>query len=251
MILDLTRAGSWDEIVAMVGQVVRTEAALAPGERPGQNPLVVAVTRLGKTLRAFRSHRQAALMLLAFVIYNDGISTMQRMATTYGAEIGIDTNSMIAAVLLIQFVGIPATFAYGLLAGPLGPKRSIYLGLAVFVGVSILGYSMDSVTDFYLLAILVGLVQGGVQGISRSLFASLIPRHKSGEFFGFYSVFSRFAAVLGPTLFGIIALRTGNSRNAIAFLISFFVIGAILLAFVDVEEGRREAARGEAALRVG
>jgi UMF1 family MFS transporter len=157
---------------------------------------------------------------------------------------------MIPAILLVQFVGIPATFAYGMLAGAMGAKRSIFAGLVVFVGISTLGYFMSTATHFYVLAILVGLVQGGVQGISRSLFASLIPKHKSGEFFGFYSVFSRFAAVLGPLLFGMVAFSTGNSRNAIAFLIAFFVVGGILLAFVDVEEGRHQAGREEAELEI-
>jgi UMF1 family MFS transporter len=199
-------------------------------------------------VRELRAYRQASLLLLAFIVYNDGISTMQRMATTYGAEIGIVDTAMIGALLVTQFIGIPATFAFGALAATVGAKRSIFVGLAVFVGVSILGYFMTTATHFYVLAVLVGLVQGGVQGISRSLFASMIPKHKSGEFFGFYSIFSRFAAILGPFLFGVVALGTGNSRNAIGFLIVFFVVGAFLLGLVDVDEGRREAARAEAAL---
>lgn len=225
-------------------------AALQPGEVPGMNLWKVAFGRLGTTVRELRSYKHAFLMLLAFIVYNDGISTMQRMATTYGAEIGLADTDMIPAILLVQFVGIPATFAFGLLAGTIGAKRSIFAGLVVFVGVSALGYFMTTAAHFYALAVLVGLAQGGVQGISRSLFASMIPRHKSGEFFGFYSVFSRFAAVLGPALFGVIALSTGNSRNAIGFLVSFFVVGAILLFFVDVDEGRRQAAAAEAEFKV-
>ncbi|MDX1645836.1 MAG: MFS transporter [Longimicrobiales bacterium] len=231
-------------------RVREPSAALEPSEVPGMNPVRVAVSRLARTFRELRSYRQAALMLLAFIVYNDGISTMQRMAAIYGADIGIEDTALIGAILVVQFVGIPATFAYGMLAGVLGAKRSIFAGLAVFVGISALGYFMQTATHFYALAVLVGLVQGGVQGISRSLFASLIPKHKSGEFFGFYSVFSRFAAVVGPLLFGAVAMSTGNSRNAIGFLVAFFVVGAILLAFVDVDEGRREAGREEAELRV-
>lgn len=236
--------------IPLFRRVPEPERALESDEHLGMNPWKVAITRLVETLRELRSYRQAALMLLAFIIYNDGISTMQRMATIYGEGIGIETGALITAILLIQFVGIPATFAYGWLAGVVGAKRSVFLGLAVFIGVSVLGYFMQTATHFFILAVFVGLVQGGVQGISRSLFASMIPKHKSGEFFGFYSVFSRFAAVLGPFLFGVIALSTGNSRNAILFLISFFVVGAILLLFVDVDEGRREAAIAEEALIV-
>jgi len=234
--------------IPLFRRIAEPARALEADERPGASPWTVAVTRLRTTFRELRSYRQASLMLLAFVVYNDGISTMQRMASTYGAEIGIDSVAMIGALLLIQFVGIPATFGFGALATMVGAKRSVFWGLAVFVGVSILGYFMRTATHFYALAILVGLVQGGVQGISRSLFASMIPKHKSGEFFGFYSVFSRFAAVLGPFLFGVIAFATGNSRNAIGFLVAFFVVGGFLLRFVDVDEGRREAARAEAAL---
>ena len=237
--------------IPLFRRVPEPERALEADETPDMNVWKVAITRLVETFRELRSYKQASLMLLAFVVYNDGISTMQRMATTYGAEIGLEATAMIGAILLIQFVGIPATFAFGALAGTIGAKRSVFAGLAVFVGVSVLGYFMRTATHFYALAIFVGLVQGGVQGISRSLFASMIPKHKSGEFFGFYSVFSRFSAILGPALFGIVALSTGNSRNAILFLISFFVIGALLLVFVDVDEGRAEAARAKERLTFG
>jgi UMF1 family MFS transporter len=236
--------------IPLFRRVPEPARVLEADEQMDLNPLRVGTGRLLETLKELRSYRQAALMLLAFIIYNDGISTMQRMATIYGEGIGIETGALITAILLIQFVGIPATFAYGWLAGVIGAKRSVFLGLTVFIGVSVLGYYMQTATHFFILAVFVGLVQGGVQGISRSLFASMIPKHKSGEFFGFYSVFSRFAAVLGPFLFGVIALSTGNSRNAILFLISFFVVGAFLLLFVDVEEGRRQATEAEKTLVV-
>lgn len=236
--------------IPLFRRIREPEAALEPGEVPGMNVWSVAFGRLRNTIRELRSYKQAFLMLVAFIVYNDGISTMQRMATTYGTEIGLETGDMITAILVVQFVGIPATFAYGLLPGIMGAKNSIFAGLAIFVGVSVLGYFMTTETHFYILAVLVGLAQGGVQGISRSLFASMIPRHKSGEFFGFYSVFSRFAAVVGPLLFGAIALSTGNSRNAIGFLVMFFVVGALILYFVDVEEGRAQAAAAEAELRL-
>ena len=236
--------------IPLFRRIPEPAAALEPSEVPGMNPAKVAVSRLVGTFRELRSYRQAGLMLLAFIVYNDGISTMQRMAAIYGAEIGIDRTALIGAILVVQFVGIPATFAYGMLAGVLGAKRSIFAGLVVFVGISALGYFMQTAAHFYTLAVLVGLVQGGVQGISRSLFASMIPKHKSGEFFGFYSVFSRFAAVFGPMLFGAIALSTGNSRNAIGFLVAFFVVGGIILAFVDVDEGRRQAGREEEELTI-
>lgn len=236
--------------IPLFRRVREPAAALERDEALGMDPVRVGFVRLRETFREVRSYRNAALMLLAFLIYNDGISTMQRMATVYGAQIGIERTDLIAAILIVQFVGIPFTFLFGIFAGWVGAKRSVYVGLVVFMGVSILGYFMRTAAHFYALAFFVGLVQGGTQGISRSLFASMIPRHKSGEFFAFFSVFSRFAAVLGPTIFGLVLGATGESRLAILSLIGFFGIGAIVLASVDVEEGKREAARGEGELIV-
>jgi UMF1 family MFS transporter len=230
--------------IPLFRRVREPAAALEGDETLGMNPVRVGVTRLRETFRELRSYRNAALMLLAFLIYNDGISTMQRMAVVYGAGIGIADEDLIAAILIVQFVGIPFTFLFGIFAGLVGAKRS------VFMGVSILGYFMSTAAHFYALAFFVGLVQGGTQGISRSLFATMIPRHKSGEFFAFYSVFSRFAAILGPAIFGFVVGATGESRLAILSLIGFFGIGAIVLASVDVEEGKREAARAEEELIV-
>ncbi|MSR21949.1 MAG: MFS transporter [Gemmatimonadetes bacterium] len=228
---------------------VREPAArMETDERRGMNPARVGFARLVETFGELMSYRQAFLMLLAFLIYNDGISTIQKMATTYGTEIGIGQGDLIAAILIVQFVGIPFTFLFGLMAGRMGAKRSILAGLLVFMGISVFGYFLRTATQFYFLALLVGLVQGGTQALSRSLFASIIPRHKSGEFFGFYSVFSRFAAVFGPLVFGLVLSATGTSRSAILSIVVFFIVGGGLLLFVDVEEGKREAARAEAAL---
>lgn len=236
--------------IPLFRRVPEPEVGLEADEQRGMNPVRVGFTRLGETLREIRAYKHAFLMLLAFLIYNDGISTIQKMATTYGAEIGIEQGSLIAALLIVQFVGIPFTFLFGLLVRPLGVKRSIFVGLFTYMGISVMGYFMETAADFYVLAVLVGLVQGGTQALSRSLFASIIPRHKSGQFFGFYSVFSRFAAVSGPLVFGLVLSTTGESRNAILSIILFFVVGAVILAFVDVDEGKAQAARAEAELRL-
>jgi MFS transporter, UMF1 family len=170
------------------------------------------------------------------------------MATAYGTEIGIDQSALIGAILLVQFVGIPCTFLFGAVAGRIGAKRSLFLGLLAYTVISILGYYMTSATHFYLLAGLVGLVQGGTQALSRSLFASMIPQHKSGEFFGFFSVFEKFAGIFGPLIYAGTIAATGSSRNAILSVIGFFAVGAALLALVDVEEGQRVARKVEAEL---
>jgi UMF1 family MFS transporter len=200
-----------------------------------------AFVRLGETFRELRSYRQAFLMLLAFLIYNDGIQTIIKMATAYGTEIGIGQGALIGAILLVQFVGIPCTFLFGGLAGRIGAKRSLFLGLLAYTVISILGYYMTNATHFYILAGLVGMVQGGTQALSRSLFASMIPQHKSGEFFGFFSIFEKFAGIFGPLIFAGTIAATGSSRNAILSVIGFFAVGAALLALVNVEQGQRAA----------
>jgi UMF1 family MFS transporter len=214
-------------------------------ERPGINPVRIAFQRLTETFRELRSYRAAFLMLLAFLIYNDGIGTIIRMATAYGTEIGIGRTELIGAILLVQFVGVPFAFLFGVLAGRIGPKPAIYLGLGVYVVISVMGYLMQDGADFLRLAVMVGMVQGGTQALSRSLFASMIPRHKSGEFFGFWSVFEKFAGIFGPAIFTVTLSLTGSSRNAILSVTLFFVVGGILLTFVDVEEGRRGAREAE------
>lgn len=214
-------------------------------ETEGQNPVRVAFTRLRETFRELRAFKHAALMLVAFMIYNDGIQTIIKTAAIYGEELGISTLALIGSILLVQFVGVPFALLFGMLAGRIGAKRAIFLGLLVYTGISVLGYFMRTATHFLLLALLVGMVQGGTQALSRSLFASMVPPHKSGEFFGFYSVFEKFANIFGPLLFFVVITLTGETRNAILSVIAFFVLGAYLLSRVDVAEGQRVARLAE------
>ena len=209
-----------------------------------------AFARLGETMRQLVGFREAFLMLLAFLIYNDGIQTIIKMATAYGTEIGIGQSALIAAVLMVQFIGVPFAFLFGMLASRIGAKRAVFLGLLAYTIISMIGYFMTTATHFFMLAALVGMVQGGTQALSRSLFASLIPAHKSGEFFGFYSVFEKFSSIFGPLLFSVTIALTGSSRNAILSVIAFFAIGAVLLAFVNVERGQKAAREAEEGLRV-
>ena len=235
--------------IPLFRKVPEPPVRIEPDERPGQSPVRVAFVRLGETFRELRSYRQAFLMLLAFLIYNDGIQTIIKMATAYGTEIGIGQSALIGAILLVQFVGIPCTFLFGTVAGRIGAKRALFLGLLAYTVISILGYYMTTATHFYVLAGLVGVVQGGTQALSRSLFASMIPQHKSGEFFGFFSIFEKFAGIFGPLIFAGTIAVTGSSRNAILSVIGFFAVGAALLALVNVQEGQRVAREVEAELK--
>ena len=230
--------------VPLFRRVPEPAPLLPPNERAGR-ALRLTLAQFGSTVRELRRFRQALLMLIAFLLYNDGIQTIIKMATAYGAEIGIGSSDLIAAILIVQFVGIPCAFLFGAVAQRFGAKRSLFVGLSIYVAISILGYFMRTATHFYLLAFLTGLVQGGTQALSRSLFASLIPAYKSGEFFGFYAVFEKFANIFGPLFFAITIAVTGESRLAILSVILFFVAGALVLSLVDVDEGRRAAREAE------
>lgn len=213
-----------------------------------ENPVKIAFIRLSETFRKLKGYRQAFLLLIAFMVYNDGIATIYRMATIYGREIGLPQGGLIGAILMVQFIAMPFAFLFGGLAGKIGAKRAILLGLTVYLGITVLGYFMQTTLHFYLLATLVAMVQGGTQALSRSLFASLIPRYKSSEFFGFFAVFEKFAAILGPAIFAVMITLTGSSRLAVLSVMAFFLIGGLLLAFVNVEEGRKAARQAESDL---
>jgi MFS transporter, UMF1 family len=217
-------------------------SGLPPGYRGSEVlPIRLALGRLIETGRALGRYRQAVIMLLAFLIYNDGIGTIQRMAGSYATEKNIGQGWIISSIVVVQFVGIPFAFLFGMLAGRIGSKLSIALGLAVYAAICVVGYFMETGLHFLLLAILVGTVQGGTQALSRSLFASLIPRKKSGEFFGFFGTFEKFAGIFGPLVFSQISRLTGSGRGSILSIIAFFIVGGLLLVFVDVREGQRLA----------
>jgi MFS transporter, UMF1 family len=226
--------------------VPEPQRLLEVDETPRGSVVRHALVRLVETFHELRGYRHAFLMLIAFLFYNDGISTIQKMAAAYATELNIPQDAVITAILIVQFLGIPFSFLFGTIAGRIGAKRAVFVGLLVYTGISILGYKMSTATHFYVLAALVGMVQGGTQALSRSLFANMIPRHKSGEFFGFFSVFNKFAGIFGPLLFASVIGTTGSSRQAILSVIAFFALGGFLLSFVNVRDGERAAREAEA-----
>jgi UMF1 family MFS transporter len=227
--------------IPLLRRVSEPDVPLERDESSADNAVRVAFRRLAETFRELRSYKQAFLLLVAFLVYNDGIGTIVRMAVLFGEERHIERSTMIAAILLAQFTGIPCTILFGRLAVRTGAKLAILVSLVAYVGITLLAFHMDTATEFLAMAGLVGVVQGGAQSLSRSLFASLVPRHKSAEFFGLFSTLEKFAGVLGPLVF----TASATSGNAILALIGFFVVGGAVLCFVDVEAGRAAAAAAD------
>jgi UMF1 family MFS transporter len=202
----------------------------------------VGFQRTVATTRRLRLFPQLLLFLLAFLLYNDGVQTVISISAAYATEtLGLETADVALAFLVVQVVAFGGALAFGWLASKIGPKRAILVSLVLWTGVSILGYFLPAgeFLPFVGLAASVGLVLGGTQALSRSLYASMIPEEASAEFFGFYSVFSKFASIWGPLLFALVNDITGSSRNAILSLIVFFALGFLLLSRVDIEEARR------------
>jgi UMF1 family MFS transporter len=200
------------------------------------------------TFRKIRSFKPAFIFLIAYWCYIDGVDTIIRMAVDYGLSLGFSSKDLIAALLIVQFVGFPAALAFGKLAQRWGPRRAIFLAIAVYMGLTVWGAVMTNRVEFYVMAVIIGLVQGGIQALSRSYYARLIPAQHPAEFFGFYNMLGKFATIVGPALMGTVGLmvrqalmpaaptaeqlaRIGQlaSRGSILSLLVLFALGAILL----------------------
>jgi len=215
-----------------------------PGETAGApgNPIVQGFAQIGRTFKKLGQFRQLLLFLVAFWIYGDGIGTIIKMATPFGKSLGVPESQMMMALIATQIVGVPCALAFGAIAKRVGAKTGIMIGLGSYALICGFAAFMKESWHFWALAIAVGMVQGGTQALSRSIFASMIPKGQSGEFFGFFSTMEKFAGIAGPLLLGLIWAEGGDPRTGIVALAAFFIVGMILLAKVDVDEGRRAAA---------
>ena len=210
-----------------------------PGTAPRTAALPGGLRQLRATLGHLRAHRPVWVFLLAYWLYIDGVGTTIRMAVAYGRSLGFEQNDLIVALLITQFVGFPAAIAMGALGERIGARRGILLGLALYIAIAVWGAFIRAPWEFYTIAALVGLVQGGVQALSRSFYAGLIPPERAGEFFGFYNLLGKFAALIGPPLFGLLGVWFGDVRYSMLALIVLFMAGALLLMRVDTGEGER------------
>ena len=225
----------------------------------GENIITAGFRQLAGTFKKVRHLKTVFLFLLAYWFYIDGVDTIIRMAVDYGLSLGFESNDLIVALLLVQFVGFPAALVFGKLGEKWGVRKSIYLAIAIYMGVTIWGTMMTQKHEFYILAFVIGLVQGGIQALSRSYYSRLIPKDQAAEYYGFYNMLGKFAAIIGPALMGIVGLAVRRilmppsptaeqliqvgqqaSRWGIASILILFIIGAVLFYFVDEEKGRAQ-----------
>ena len=199
--------------------------------------ITAGLKQIKQTAKEIRSLKVVFLFLIAYWFYIDGVDTIVRMAIPYGLSLGLDSGDLVKAILITQFVGFPAALVFGYLGQRWGAKPVLLFAISVYLVITVLGSRMSSSEEFYILAVSIGLVQGGVQSLSRSFYARIIPKSKSAEFFGFYNMLGKFAAVLGPVLMGGVAVLAGDTRIAILSVAVLFIIGGVLLYFVDEKKG--------------
>jgi UMF1 family MFS transporter len=237
------------------------EKKSAPADKSVQHIVFAGFAQFAGTFKKIRHLKVVFLFLLAYWFYIDGVDTIIRMAVDYGLSIGFESSDLIVALLIVQFVGFPAALFFGKLGERWSVRKSIYLAIAVYMGVTVWGTMMTQKMEFYILAVVIGLVQGGIQALSRSYYSRLIPKNKVAEYYGFYNMLGKFAVIFGPLLMGlsgliarrllmppaptpeqVIAVGQLASRWGIASISILFIAGAVLFYFVDEEKGRQQAA---------
>jgi len=236
------------------------EKKITSADNNGESIVVAGFRQFVGTFKKIRHLKVVFLFLLAYWFYIDGVDTIIRMAVDYGLSLGFESTDLIVALLIVQFVGFPAALVFGKLGERWGVRKSIYLAIAIYMGVTVWGTMMTDKMEFYILAVVIGLVQGGIQALSRSYYSRLIPKNKAAEYYGFYNMLGKFAVILGPVLMGLVGLIAKRilmppaatpeqvitvgqlaSRWGIGSILILFIVGAILFYFVDEEKGRQQA----------
>jgi len=257
----LTVAAWWGGFTLLTILWLKEEKKIGSSHE-ARNAVADGLRQLIGTFRRARHLKTISLFLLAYWFYIDGVDTIIRMAVDYGMSLGFDANDLLVALLIVQFVGFPAALGFGKLGQRWSVRKSIFLAIGVYVFATLWGVMMTKRTEFYVLAVIIGLVQGGIQALSRSYYSRLIPKEQSAEFYGFYNMLGKFAAIIGPALIGVVGLMAKRllmppaptpdqvqlvsrlaSRWGLASILILFLVGAILFHFVDEEQGRAEAAR--------
>ena len=207
---------------------VQQKHAIEPEKR------IVAHTlrNVASTFKKLLSYKSVLLFLIAYFFYIDGVGTIIHMATVFGASCSLDSMDMMVILLVVQIVAFPFAILYGKLAGRFGSRKMILFGIATYVVVCAVGFNLQKMSDFLVLAVLVGTAQGGIQALSRSFFGKLVPPENASEFFGFFDVFGKFSAVIGPALFGLVAQLTGVTNYGALAVMGMFIVGGIALMLV-------------------
>ncbi len=255
----LTVAAWWGLFTLFTIAWVKEIRTASPPEA-GESVVKAGFRQLSGTFKKLRHMKVVLLFLFAYWFYIDGVDTIIRMAVDYGLSLGFESSDLIIALLITQFVGFPAALVFGKLGQKWGVRKAIYLGIVIYMGVTVWGTMMTQKHEFYILAIVIGLVQGGIQALSRSYYARLIPGDKAAEFYGFYNMLGKFAVIIGPALMAVVGLIVRRilmplspteaqltavgrlaSRWSIGSILLLFIIGAVLFYFVDEKKGREQA----------
>jgi len=237
------------------------EDASAVKVKMGESIVTAGIRQLVNTFKKVRHLKTVFLFLLAYWFYIDGVDTIIRMAVDYGLSLGFESKDLIVALLLVQFVGFPAALVFGKLGERWGVRKAIYLAIGIYMCITVGGTMMTHKKEFYVLAAIIGLVQGGIQALSRSYYSRLIPKNQAAEYYGFYNMLGKFAAIIGPTLMGIVGLIVRRmlmptsptaeqlisigqvaSRWSMGSILILFIAGVVLFYFVDEEKGKKQAA---------
>ena len=250
MRLSLASVAVWWAVFSIpLFRKVKEPAAMAEQTEFGQNSVAVSLRRLGKTFHEIRDYKDLFWFLLTFLVYSNGIGTIITMAAAYATDLGFGTMTVLGTFLMVQFVAAPFALLFGKLGKKLGNKKAITISLLIYTLVAIIGFFMSKDWHMFVLGFGVATVQGGSQALSRSLIGKLMPKSKSAEFFGFFSVSEKFNTVLGPLTMALVTKLTGDPRYGIVSLVIFFVVGIWMLQKVDLERGARKA-KAEDALMV-
>jgi MFS transporter, UMF1 family len=202
------------------------------------NPVSTSFKKLYTTFKNIKIYKHIFIFLLSYFFYIDGVHTVIKMSTAFGSDLGISSTTLLIVLFMTQVVAAPFTILYGKLGSKFNEKKMILVGIIVYIIVCCYAYFLNSALDFWILAMLVGTSQGGIQAMSRSYFAKLVPKESSNEFFGFYNVFGKFAAIIGPVLVGVTAQLTGNTNSGVFSLVILFIIGAIILLYVPKADAK-------------
>lgn len=201
-----------------------------------------ALKQVGHTCKLIVKNRNIGLFLLAYFFYIDGVDTIIKLSTTYGQAVGLDTTGMIIALLVTQLVAFPAVLVFARVSKRFSTKRVLLICIVTYIGVCVFGYFLATDWQFWIMAVVVGIVQGTIQALSRSYFGKLVPKENNNEYFGFYNIFGKYATVIGPALMGLVTLLTGNERYGVLSIAMLFIVGFVALLFVpNAEQSARES----------